>query len=281
MTLRQRLTRRWPGAIRRRRACRAWWARAGASVRSWPGGGVGGISLAPGGSGNARPPRACPHRRPAGQGYGGAAARRWAGPRPPDVSRRQRRGRGAWTRRTVGTGWAFVFPLSQAVGGAGPGGRTPPPAACPPGPRQPLRRRAAAPEPGGSGWGPRRGPAGRPAARARGRASTAGLAPAPSRTRAPGPRGGARAGGTGASSTAAPPASGGGRVGPRATAERSAASPPSATPPSGRGPRPRTAGPAAATRHASRACHPGMPSGEMATRSTVNQPWVVPPVTVS
>ena len=74
MTLRQRLTRRWPGAIRRRRACRAWWARAGASVRSWPGGGVGGISLAPGGSGNARPPRACPHRRPAGQGYGGAAA---------------------------------------------------------------------------------------------------------------------------------------------------------------------------------------------------------------
>ena len=102
--------------------------------------------------------------RPAPVPTAAPQARATAGPRPPDVSRRQRRGRGAWTRRTVGTGWAFVFPLSQAVGGAGPGGRTPPPAACPPGPRQPLRRRAAAPEPGGSGWGPRRGPAGRRAA---------------------------------------------------------------------------------------------------------------------
>jgi hypothetical protein len=172
-----------------------------------------GMRLAPCGSVPARQPRAGTHGLPAGQGYGGAAARRRACPRPPSVSRSQRLGRRAWTSRPFLTGCACVCPLSPAVCAAGAWGRTrrragpagaqggplaprllrgrwrlmPPPAGPPRRPRQSQRRRGAGPGPSGRGRGQRRGHAGRPAARGRGRASPEGLAPAPCRPGAPGP----------------------------------------------------------------------------------------------
>jgi hypothetical protein len=69
------------------------------------------MRIATSGSVNARKPRACHNRLPAGQGYGVASAIGFSGMRPPEGSLRKRRRSRAWTNRIFLTVWSFCLPL--------------------------------------------------------------------------------------------------------------------------------------------------------------------------
>ena len=244
-----------------RRQGRAWLARVGSRVRAWLRGCLGGMRLSPSESGQATPPPSCPHRLPAGQGDGGAAAMRVSCPRPPSVARRQRRVRRAWTSRPWVPVGSLVWPLDPAAWAGGAWGRTPP------------RRRAGAPGGAESQPGPRRGGA----ARARARGSPAWLGAGLGRPSALAPPGGWRFGERRAGRAVDLPASAGGRAGTPDTGGRSGVTPRGAPPPSALGTRPQRVGPGPATRRGSHWGHPGTPWGWTAGQGTVNWPCVVPP----
>jgi hypothetical protein len=75
------------------------------------------------GSVQARNPRSCNTRLPAGRGEGVASAMDLSCLRPPCVSLSKRMVSGALTSRTFFTVWSFVLPLEHAVCAAGSWGR--------------------------------------------------------------------------------------------------------------------------------------------------------------
>src|SRR5712692_7773205 len=74
------------------------------------------------GSVNARKPRSCNSRLPAGKGYGVASAMRFSWTRPPQVALRKRIVSRAFTSRTFLTVWSFVLPLEHSPVQQGLGG---------------------------------------------------------------------------------------------------------------------------------------------------------------
>ena len=90
---------------------RAWLASFCSRVSSWPRGVLVGMRIATWGSVNARKPRSCNTRLPAGKGYGVASASRLSWRRPPAVSLRKRMRSRALTNRIFLTVWSFFLPL--------------------------------------------------------------------------------------------------------------------------------------------------------------------------
>src|SRR2546426_9993996 len=77
-------------------------------ITKWP---TFGFSHTTWGSVNARKPRSCNNRLPAGKGYGVASAMRLSWRRPPQVSLRKRMMSRALTNKTFFTVWSFFLPL--------------------------------------------------------------------------------------------------------------------------------------------------------------------------
>jgi hypothetical protein len=70
-----------------------------------------GLRTATWGHVQARKPRPCPRRLPAGKGEGVASVMGFSWVRPPSVARRKRTRSRAWTHRTLFTVWSLVLPL--------------------------------------------------------------------------------------------------------------------------------------------------------------------------
>src|SRR5438552_1318981 len=114
-TTRQRLTLLLTCSIRSRRWCRVWLASCSSNGSSWPRGFLVGMRIVTWGNVNARKPRSCNNRLPAGKGYGVASAMRLSWRRPPQVSLRKRDDHGG------GVGFRDAEPLGEGGQRAGRG----------------------------------------------------------------------------------------------------------------------------------------------------------------
>src|SRR5262249_838101 len=96
LTMRHRLTLLLTCSMRSRRWLSAWFARCCSRVSSWPRGFLVGMRIVTSGSANARKPRSCKSRLPAGKGYGVVSTMGLSWVRPPWVSLRKRMTRRAF-----------------------------------------------------------------------------------------------------------------------------------------------------------------------------------------